>query len=227
MLLVRVAVGLVVQVLVFATLLFLPAATWHWTRAWVFLAVLTVASGAAVAVLFPKHRAVIEERMKPPVRRDQPLWDVLLSAALVASLLGAIAMIPVERFRLQLLTEAGPVVSAIGLAVFVAGLAIACLAAAHNPFAAAVVRHQKERRHTVASTGVYAVVRHPMYAGSLLWMLGMPLSLGSYAGMLFFLAPIAVLVLRITLEERFLKRTLDGYAAYTEKVRYRLVPYVF
>lgn len=223
----RLAIGLIVQMLAFCALLFLPAGTWHWARAWLLVGTYGVASVAAVAIMLPKHRGVIEERMKPPLQRDQPRSDKIIAAVLVATLLGAIAMIPVDRFHLHLTREAGPIVNALGLASFLGGFTIMCLAAMQNAFAAAVVRHQKERGHAVVDSGLYGVVRHPMYAGAFLWMLGMPLWLGSYAGVLFFAVPMAVLAVRITTEERFLRRELAGYDAYTRRVRYRLVPFVW
>ena len=90
-----------------------------------------------------------------------------------------------------------------------------------------MVRHQSERQHHVVDTGVYAIVRHPMYAGIFLFNAGMALWLESYAAAIATLIPISLLALRIVFEERFLRRELAGYEAYTEKVRYRLVPFVW
>jgi protein-S-isoprenylcysteine O-methyltransferase Ste14 len=79
----------------------------------------------------------------------------------------------------------------------------------------------------VVDSGVYGVVRHPLYAGTLPLMVGMPLWLESYAAALLAVVPIGTLVVRILIEERFLRRELKGYDAYMKKVRYRLIPYVW
>jgi protein-S-isoprenylcysteine O-methyltransferase Ste14 len=77
------------------------------------------------------------------------------------------------------------------------------------------------------TTGVYGIVRNPMYAGAVLLMIGMPLWLESYAAALFAIVPIILLAVRIVFEEQFLRQELSGYDAYTERVRYKLLPYVW
>jgi protein-S-isoprenylcysteine O-methyltransferase Ste14 len=90
-----------------------------------------------------------------------------------------------------------------------------------------VVRLQKERQQRVIDTGVYAVVRHPMNTGFVPMVVGPALWMESYVAALLAIIPIAVLAMRSVFEERFLKRELKGYEAYTEKVRYRLIPFVW
>jgi protein-S-isoprenylcysteine O-methyltransferase Ste14 len=96
-----------------------------------------------------------------------------------------------------------------------------------NAFAVRVVRHQPERGHRVVDAGVYRVVRHPMYAGLCGVMIGVPLWLGSTLGLLCASVPIAMLALRILVEERLLNGSVPGYDAYTQRVRKRLVPGVW
>ena len=105
-----------------------------------------------------------------------------------------------------------------------AGWWIISLVFKENAFAAPVVKHQEERHQTVIDTGVYSIVRHPMYAGAALLLIGMPLWLESNAGVLLASVPIGILVVRILFEEKFLRRELKGYDAYTKRVRYRLIP---
>lgn len=130
-------------------------------------------------------------------------------------------------FRLQLMSKPGTLVSSSGLVLFVAGWWIAYLSMRENAFAAVVVRHQEERKQTVIDSGVYGVVRHPMYAGGVMLEVGLPLWLESYAGALLGVDPIAALALRIVFEERFLRRELKGYDAYMQRVRYRLIPHLW
>jgi len=96
-----------------------------------------------------------------------------------------------------------------------------------NAFASAAVRHQAERQQRVIDTGPYALVRHPMYAGSMPLVFGLPLWLGSYTAALAGIAAYAMLVARILAEESYLRRELPGYAEYMQRVRWRLLPGVW
>jgi protein-S-isoprenylcysteine O-methyltransferase Ste14 len=161
------------------------------------------------------------------LQKGQPLADKIILLFFIAMFFGLIAFIPLDVFRLHLLGKPGIVVSSLGLVLFVAGWWIMSLALRENAFAAPGVKHQEERRQTVIDTGVYGVVRHPMYAGGLLLMVGMPLWLGSYATALLASIPIGTLGLRILVEEQFLRRELKGYDAYTKRIRYRLIPFLW
>jgi protein-S-isoprenylcysteine O-methyltransferase Ste14 len=111
--------------------------------------------------------------------------------------------------------------------LYVAGWWIMTLAMKVNPFAVTVVRLQEERHQRVIDAGIYAIVRHPMYAGFVPMAIGPALWLESYGAVVLAIIPFAVLALRSVFEEQFLKRKLKGYEAYTEKVRYRLIPFVW
>jgi protein-S-isoprenylcysteine O-methyltransferase Ste14 len=96
-----------------------------------------------------------------------------------------------------------------------------------NAYAAPVVKLQKEREQHVIDTGPYRVVRHPMYSGFIPLLVGMALWLGSYAGALLAIVPIALLAVRTLFEERFLRRELTGYEEYMSRIRFRLIPFVW
>jgi protein-S-isoprenylcysteine O-methyltransferase Ste14 len=223
----KLALGTLAQTVLFGALLFLPAGTVHWWRGWVLLFALLAASAASVASLYPHHKGVLEERMKAPFQKGQPRADKVLSALMVVTLLSAVAMAPLDVFHLHLFRQVPALLSALGLLAIGAGFVLMTLALKYNAFASAVIRHQTERGHAVAASGPYAFVRHPMYTGAFFYMLGLPLWLGSYAGVLFITLPFALLVVRIFLEEKFLRRALPGYQAYTQAVSYRLVPRVW
>jgi protein-S-isoprenylcysteine O-methyltransferase Ste14 len=208
-----------------AAVLFVPAGTIHWWRAWVFIGLMLAGTAYAVASLLPGHRALIEERLRPPIQREQPLTDKIVLTAFLAAFYGWLAFISLDVFRFHLLGTPAPPVSWLGLALLVAGWTVAYLAVRENAFAAIVVKHSPQQR--VIDTGVYGVVRHPMYAGSVLLLLGIPLWLQSYAGLLAALVPIAAMGARAVEEERFLRRELGGYDAYAARIRYRLVPFVW
>ena len=130
-------------------------------------------------------------------------------------------------FRLRLLPRPDLVVSLLGLGLVIAGFWIVFLTLRENSFAAPVVKYQDDRQHVVVDTGVYHVVRHPMYAGVAVLSVGAALWLGSWAAAGLALVPVTSLAIRILVEERFLETELDGYTAYKSRVRFRLIPHVW
>lgn len=223
----RLIFGVIANVAIFGGLLFLPAGTLHWRRAWVFLGVVFVGTVVTMLAVFASNKSLLDERLKSPIQKGQPLADKILLMLFIAAFFGLIVFIPLDVFRFQLMGKPGPIVSSLGLVLFVAGWWIISLSFKENTFAAPVVKYQKERQQTVIDTGVYRMVRHPMYAGTVLLLIGMPLWLESYAAALLASVPIAILALRIRVEEQFLSRELEGYDAYTERVRYRLIPFLW
>jgi protein-S-isoprenylcysteine O-methyltransferase Ste14 len=218
--------SIVSNLVIFAVLLFLPAATLHWWRAWVFIGVVLVGAVGSLVGL-SGHKGLLAERLKPPVQKGQPLADKILLVLYLTTFFGSIAFIPLDVFRFHLMGKPGTFVSSLGLALLIAGWWVAYLALRENAFAAPVVKHQEERQQTVIDTGVYSIVRHPMYAGGSLLTVGAPLWLGSYPAALLASVPIGTLALRIVFEERFLRRELKGYESYTKRVPYRLVPFLW
>jgi protein-S-isoprenylcysteine O-methyltransferase Ste14 len=223
----KVIAGVVFNVAFYALLLFVPAGTLYWWRAWMFLAVTIVVMIAAIFSMLPDSAGLFSQRAKGVIQKGQPLWDRVLVILLVVSFVGQIVFIPLDVFRFHLAPKPGGLVSFLGLALYVAGWWIMTLAMKANPFAVPVVRFQEERHQRVIDAGIYAIVRHPMYAGFIPMVVGPALWLGSYVAVLVAIVPIAVLAARSVFEEQFLKRELKNYDAYMEKVRYRLIPFVW
>jgi protein-S-isoprenylcysteine O-methyltransferase Ste14 len=223
----KLVAGVAFNVAFYALLLFVPAGTLHWWRAWVFLAVTVAVMAVAIFSILPDSADLFSQRAKGIIQKGQPFWDRVLVILLVVSYVGQIVLIPLDVFRFHLVSKPGGLVSFLGLALYVVGWWIMTLAMKVNPFAVPVVRLQEERHQRVIDTGVYAVVRHPMYAGFAPMAVGPALWLGSYPAALLAIVPIGVLAVRSLLEERFLKRELKGYEFYTEKGRYRLIPFVW
>ena len=192
-----------------------------------FLAVTVAVIAGAIFSILPGNAELFSQRARGIIQKGQPGWDRVLVILLVVFYAGQIVFIPLDLFRFHLVPKPGGFVSFLGLALYVAGWWIMTLAMKVNPFAVPVVRLQEERHQRVIDTGVYAVVRHPMYSGFVPMVVGPALWLGSYTAALLAIVPIAVLAVRSVFEERFLKRELKGYDAYTEKVRYRLIPFVW
>src|SRR5215469_12688164 len=133
--------GIVFNTFFFGVMLFLPAGTLRWPRAWIFLGVALVGTAVTTFVL-PEE--LLNERYKPPVQRGQPLFDRIGIFAFVASFVAAVIFIPFDVFRLHLLRPPDIVTSIFGLALFAAGWTLITVAMRANAFAAPVVRHQEE-----------------------------------------------------------------------------------
>ncbi len=116
-------------------------------------------------------------------------------------------------------------VCVVGDVLVAIGIAITLLVVIQNSYAASSVR--VEEGQPVVASGVYRFVRHPMYVGNVIMLAGIPLALGSYWGLLLIIPGTLVLVYRILDEEKLLTQELAGYREYTQKVRYRLVPYMW
>jgi len=217
----------VFNVAIFCVMLFGPAGTVGWWRAWVFIGVVFLGVSAIAIGVMARSEALLNERLKSPIQRGQPLSDKIILLLCLAAWGGLMVLIPLDVFRFHWMRAPGCLVSTMGLALVVGGYSLMFLAFRENAFAASVVRHQKERRHAVASGGVYRLVRHPIYAGGALAWVGASLWLGSYAAALMTAVPIGLIALRIHLEERFLRRELEGYESYAARVRYRLIPGVW
>jgi protein-S-isoprenylcysteine O-methyltransferase Ste14 len=221
----RVLLRVAADVAVIAIVLFTAAGTLVWPRAWVLLAVLLVARMVTAIAVFQVNPALLRERATVLLHRDQPRADkVILLAFVTSAFIGVPLVAARDVFHWHVLPGPPSAFVALGIVLFTLGWLITALALRENAFAVTVVRLQAERRQTVVDTGPYRVVRHPMYAGSPLVLIGLSLWLGSWVAVLYAVAPLALLMFRIGLEERFLRRELPGYAEYMQRVRYRLVP---
>ncbi len=222
----RAWIALGVTFVVMAALLFGAAGTLRWAAAWVYLGIFFGASALIALMLARRDPGLLAERLKSPLQRTQPLWDKIWIVALEVAWAGWHALMGLDsvRFRWSVMPSW---LAWIGGAGLLAALWIMYRTARENTFLAPVVRIQRERGQYVISTGPYAVVRHPYYAGSLILFVSTAFLLGSWYG----LAAVAVmsggLVFRIIMEERELRRSLDGYADYTRRVRYRVIPFVW
>jgi len=221
----RVFVRLVTDTILVAILLFLSAGTVAWWRGWVLLATLLLVRAIGATAVYPVNPALLRERARLPICKEQ-LWTdrALLLAVLATGFLGLPIVAGLDAFHWHALQSPPAWVSALGLGLFALGWSVKSLALRANAFAVAVVRVQGERSHTVADSGPYRVVRHPFYAADPLILVGLGLWLESYVAALGAAIAIALMVIRLLLEERLLRRELPGYIAYVDRVRFRLVP---
>jgi protein-S-isoprenylcysteine O-methyltransferase Ste14 len=215
--------GLAVLVLVMALLLFGAAGTLHYWQAWLFLATYFIVSLALTLYLVAKDRALLARRMRGgPFAEREPAQKVIMSF----TSLGFIALLILPGLDHRFGWSHMPPSAAIAgdILVLLGWLGI-FFVFKENSFASATIESAADQR--VISTGPYASVRHPMYATALVMLLGIPIALGSWWGVLIIFAILPALIWRLMDEERFLKRNLPGYVEYQAKVRYRLLPLVW
>jgi protein-S-isoprenylcysteine O-methyltransferase Ste14 len=209
-----------------ALLLFLPAGTVDWPQAWVFLAIFIGCSLATTAWLQATDPGLLEARMASPLSADQAPRDRVVIALIFAAF--AIWFIVMAFDARRFGWSHVPIwVEILGAALVLAAFWGWVTVLRVNSFAATNVRLQRERGQTVASTGPYAVVRHPMYAYAIMFMIGVPLLLGSLWGLLGLIVLVPLFAARALGEEAMLMEGLAGYRDYAAKVRFRFVPGVW
>jgi protein-S-isoprenylcysteine O-methyltransferase Ste14 len=206
-----------------AALLFVAAGKINYWQAWIFLAVFFGSSFAITAYLAKHDPALLERRLVAgPGAEKEKSQKIIQVLAMVAFI--AIFVFPAidHRYGWSLVPAsvavAGDILIAMGfLAVF--------LVFRENSYASSIIEVGAEQK--VVATGPYAVVRHPMYSGALVMLIGVPLALGSWWGLLMVIPITVVLVWRLLEEEKFLTKNLPGYSEYHNKVRFRLLPFIW
>ncbi len=204
-------------------LLFLPAWTLAYWQAWVFIVVFTGATNAIGIYLALKDPVLLERRKKAGPAAEQSMAQKIIISCIIISSFALLVFCSFDhRFAWSVVP---PSVSWAGDALIVLGLLIDFFVLKENSYGSSTI--QIVEGQSVISTGLYAYVRHPMYGGALVMMIGVPLALGSWWGLVVLALLMPVLVWRILDEEKLLKDDLPGYSAYAQKVRYRLVPYLW
>lgn len=210
---------------VMGAVFFLSAGTLHWPQAWVFLVAMVGLSLTLGVALARRDPGLMNERLGSPIQKKQTAADKVLLTVLLLAIFGWQALMGFD-FRFG--WSAVPIwVQVIGAAILLLGIWICYLTMLENSFAAPVVKIQDERGQRVISTGPYSYVRHPMYAGAILYFAGMALVLGSWWGLALVVVFIVLLAIRTFIEEDTLRTGLRGYDDYAAHVRYRLIPMVW
>ena len=208
---------------VMALLVFVPAGTVHYWQAWVYLAIFAGVSALTTLDLIRTDQALLERRMRGgPTAEKQPTQKVIM----LSMSIGFIALLVVPALDHRFGWSAVPLGGMVAGDLLVAlGFYLIFLVYRENTFTSATIEVAENQK--VISTGPYARVRHPMYASAILYLLGTPLALGSYWGLVPVVAMMPFLIWRLLAEERFLTRNLAGYTDYQKRIHHRLVPFVW
>lgn len=209
--------------LLLGLLLFLPAGTLAYWQAWVFIAVFLLSANGIGVYLSLKDPALLERRKAVGPGAEQNTAQKIIMSFAILVILGLLIFCGLDhRFGWSFVPGWA---SILGDGLVALGLLINLIVFRENSYGASNIRTEEGQQ--VITTGPYSLIRHPMYAGVMVMMAGVPLALGSWWGLLVLLVQIPALVWRILDEEALLKKELPGYKDYMQKVRYRLLPRVW
>jgi len=213
--------------LIFPVILFFLAGDWRWTEGWVFSIIFCLMCDATLIYLYFYDPALLKERFGSPVQETQKPWDKVVLSIFFIGFLVWFALMPLDAKRFHW-SPTFPLWTRItGAVLLIFASLILFGALKDNTFAAPVVKMQKERGQKVVSTGLYSIVRHPMYAGATLLFISSPLLLSSVYGLALGFVLIVIIAVRSVGEESMLKQELEGYREYMQKVRWRMIPFIF
>jgi protein-S-isoprenylcysteine O-methyltransferase Ste14 len=220
---VRAFSGTVILIVVMAALLFGAAGTFDYWQAWTFLALYFAVSIAITLYLMKNDPALLARRMSGgPFAEKEPVQRIIMSVTSIGFIV--LLVLPAIDHRLHW-SELSPYAVFAGDAFVLIGWLGIFFVFRENSFSSATIELSADQR--VISTGPYAWVRHPMYATALFMLVGIPIALGSWWGLLVIAAMLPVLIWRLIDEERFLVRNLAGYSDYQNRVPYRLLPLIW
>lgn len=207
-------------VVIVGALIFLPAGTFSFFNGWLFMAILFLPILIAGVVMFFKNPELLKRRLDSKEKQKDQSIVVKLSGLMF--LVGFILCGLGFRFGWYTLPKT---VSVIAAAVFLFSYVLYAQVMRENTYLSRTVKVEENQK--VVDTGLYSVVRHPMYSATVLMFLAMPLVLGSVYSFAVFLAYPLLIAFRIKGEEKLLEKELDGYKEYKERVKYRLVPFIW
>ena len=227
MLWVKTFFGILFQTTLLGIFLFLPALTLNWLDALLFLTIHFVITILASAYMLIVKPASIEARMNYN-SETQPKEDRLATVLMLSAIVVGLSLAPIDFFHLNLSSSFDGNIKNIGLVIYVTGMLLFMASMNANEYAETTVNIQEERGQRVIETGIYSMVRHPMYTGFIFFITGVNIWLGTYLSLSLSLVFLAIaLKLRISIEEKTLLNDLEGYEDYCKKVKARLIPYLF
>ena len=207
-------------VLLVDLLLFLPAGSFKYCNGWLFMILLFVPMFFAGIIMMKKDPNLLRSRLNNKERENEQKIVVLLSG--IMFLLGFIISGLNYRYKWIVLPDS---ITIIGGVIFLLSYYLYAEVLRENAFLSRTIEVQKEQK--VIDTGLYGIVRHPMYFATIFLFLSMPLILGSLISLIIFLIYPFIIIKRINNEEKVLEKELKGYKEYKKKVKYKLIPYIY
>ena len=210
----------ILGIILVGALIFLPAGTWQFANGWLLMGILFVPMFLAGIVMMIKNPALLKKRLH--AKEEQKEQDLVIKLSGLMFLVGFIVAGLGVRFGWYILPKGVVICAAV---IFVVAYVLYAEVLRENTYLSRIIEVQENQK--VIDTGLYGIVRHPMYSVTLLLFLSMPLVLGSIYSFLVFLAYPFIIAKRIINEEAFLEKELDGYREYKQKVKYRLIPFIW
>lgn len=216
-----------IYIIFFPALLLFLSGNWHWIEGWIFSLWFITFCSATIIYLYVKSPALLAERYKMPGSKGQKKWDIAVVIILVIGFTGWIVLIPLDAERFKWTSFFPLWAKILGGLFLIPSTILFFRSYIDNPYLSGLIRIQKERKQQVITTGVYSLVRHPMYFGATFLFTGAPLLMGSLSGLALGFLLTILLALRSIGEEKMLINELEGYEDYRKKVKYRLIPFIW
>lgn len=200
---------------------------WKWIEGWIFIVLFWIACVVTSVRMYFRDPGLFKERFSSPVQKEQKSWDKIAIWLVILTYVLWLVIAPLDARRYGWSPQFPFWLKTFGFVEAAVGFWFFYETFRENTFAAPVVKIQQERKQHVISTGVYGFVRHPLYLGAILYVTGGSILMGSLYGLLAGLLFSSVLAARSVGEESMLRAELAGYEAYAQRVRWRLLPYIF
>lgn len=213
--------GLLTHILIVALPIFMAAGTLNYRQGWVVLIIYSVALLGIVMYLIKHDTELLERRMQVGGEKDE---SQRLIQPFMFLAFGITLVLPALDYRFNW-SNVPVAIEVLGDVLLVLGLYVIFLVFKQNTYASAIIEIAAEQK--IIDTGLYGIVRHPMYTAGVIVLVGMPLALGSWWGLVAFVPSALVLMWRIIEEEKVLIKSLAGYVDYQQRVKYRLVPFIW
>jgi protein-S-isoprenylcysteine O-methyltransferase Ste14 len=211
----------------FPSVIFLLSGNISWAEGWIFSIWIDAMMLTNIVFMYKRNPSLITERLTAHGSHNQKKWDKYLLASLFSlSAIWLIAM-PLDAELFHLSPRFSLPIKAIGCILLIPAYYLLIRATIDNPYLSTVVRIQSDQKQKVITIGTYGIIRHPQYLGTISMIIGSALLLGSIIGLIIGIFLIAIIIARIIGEEKMLVTELDGYVEYRQKVKYRLLPYVW
>jgi protein-S-isoprenylcysteine O-methyltransferase Ste14 len=216
-----------IYILIFPVVLLGLSGNWFWIQGWIFSIWFLGLSYTTIIYLYRYDPGLLDERYRKPGSGEEKGWDKYFIYIMFPSFLIWFIIMPLDAQRFGWTTNFPLWLEIIGFFLLIGSAFLLFRSYKDNSFVSPLVRIQSERDQKVVSTGVYGFVRHPMYLGGIMLFLGAPMLLGSIYGIIVGIFLSLIFVARIIGEEKMLIGELEGYPDYKDKVKYRLIPYIW